>query len=204
MFRRSFFIGVLFAVAALMTSPRVGAAPDPGAFVGSLGGQGIQALGDNVSSQQRIARFRDLFQSDFDVNGIGRFAIGRYWRAYTPEQQQEFLTLFKEYTAVAYADRLKEYGGSQFRVTGVQNNSDDTVVTSEVIRPGGQPVQIDWHLIDNNGALKVADVYVDRISMKITQRDEFAKVIENNGGRPDALLAVLRQKLREGQQNPAR
>jgi len=204
MFRRLFSIGATLVVCALVSIPRGQAAPDPGAFVGELGNQGIQALSSGVPPQQRIARFRDLFQSDFDVTGIGRFAIGRYWQAYTPAQQQEFLGLFKEYTAVAYADRLKEYGGAQFSVTGVQNNGDETVVTSQVIRPNGQPAQIDWHLIDDNGTYKVTDVYVDRVSMKITQRDEFAKVIQNNGGRPDALLAVMRQKLREGQQTPVR
>jgi len=39
--------------------------------------------------------------------------------------------------------------------------------------------------------------------MKITQRDEFAKIIQNNGGNPSALLAVLRQELRgEGSSPP--
>ncbi len=31
--------------------------------------------------------------------------------------------------------------------------------------------------------------------MKVTQRDEFASVIQRNGGRVEALIAQLRQKL---------
>ncbi len=204
MFRWFHTIGATLGVCAVLMAPGSDAAPDPRAFVDDLGNHGIQALGSGVPQAQRIARFRELFQSDFDIPGIGRFAIGRYWRAFTPEQQQEFLSLFKEYTAVAYADRLKEYGGAQFHVTGVQNSGDEVIVSSEVVRDSDKPVQIDWHLIEDGGQLKVSDVYVDRISMKITQRDEFAKVIENNGGRADALLAVLRQKLREGQNTPAK
>jgi ABC-type transporter MlaC component len=34
--------------------------------------------------------------------------------------------------------------------------------------------------------------------MKVTQRDEFARWIQNNGGRFDALLAVLRQQIAQG------
>ena len=202
MLRRWFLRGAAAIVCVLTMVSRGDAAPDPRAFVNDLGNQGIQALGSAVPPAQRIARFRELFQSDFDIPGIGRFAIGRYWRTFTPEQQQEFLSLFREYTAVAYADRLKEYGGAQFHVTGAQNNGDEVIVSSEVVRDGGKPVQIDWHLIENGDQLKVSDVYVDQVSMKITQRDEFAKVIENNGGRSDALLAVLRQKLREAQNTP--
>ena len=96
--------------------------------------------------------------------------------------------------------KLGEYGGGQFNITGSQNAGDETIVDSEIARANGQPVQIDWHVIDEGGQNKITDVYVDRVSMKVTQRDEFAKIIENNGGQPSALLAVLRQELRSKQQ----
>lgn len=204
MFRRLSSIGAVAVVCAVLASPRGDAAPDPRAFVGDLGNQGIQALGPNVPLAQRIARFQELFQSDFDVTGIGRFVIGRYWQAFTPEQQQEFVKLFKDYTVVAYAERLGQYGGAQFQTTGTQSNGGETIVGSQVLRSNGQPVQIDWHLIQDGDRYKITDVYVDRVSMKVTQRDEFAQIIQNNGGRPDALLAVLRQQLREKQAGSVR
>jgi len=196
MSRRFLSLGV-FAIAfgLLAAAPRANAAMDPGAFVGNLGQEGIQSIGSNP--QQRIVRFNQLFQADFDVNGIGRFAIGRYWQAFTPEQQQEFLRLFQATTVEAYADKLGQYGGAQFRVLGTQPMGDEVVVSSEIVRSNGQPVRMDWHLVDEGGQYKVTDVYVDQVSMKVTQRDEFAKIIQNNGGQPSALLAVLRQQLHE-------
>lgn len=196
MFRRSIGLGVIaIAIGLVLAAPRSEAEIDPRAFIHTLGDAGIQTLSPNVPPQMRLARFRDLFQNDFDVVGIGRFAIGRYWQALSPDQQQEFLRLFREYTVKAYADKLGQYGGARFEVTGSQPADDGAIVTSEVIRPTGSPVEIDWHLIRQDGQYKVSDVYVDRVSMKITQRDEFAKIIQNNGGRPGALLAVLRQEL---------
>ena len=50
------------------------------------------------------------------------------------------------------------------------------------------PLQIDWHLIDVGGQYKVTDLYIDRVSMKVTQRDAFAAIIQNNGGRAATLL----------------
>jgi phospholipid transport system substrate-binding protein len=38
------------------------------------------------------------------------------------------------------------------------------------------------------------DVVVEGISMGITQRDEFASVIRNHGGKVEGLLAALRKK----------
>jgi phospholipid transport system substrate-binding protein len=197
--RRSLLFGVIAIAFGLVgAAPRSDAAMDPKAFIGNLGQEGIQQLGPNVPPAQRIARFRQLFQADFDVPSIGRFAIGRYWQAFSPEQQQEFLRLFAEYTVQAYADKLGPYGGSQFRVMGAAPAGEEVVVSSEVNRPSGPPVRIDWHVAPGGEGYKVTDVYVDNVSMRITQRDEFAKIIQNNGGQPSALLAVLRQQVREG------
>ncbi|HWB49636.1 MAG TPA: ABC transporter substrate-binding protein [Stellaceae bacterium] len=197
--RHFFSVGVIAVAFGLLAgAPHGNAAMDPKAFIGDLGQQGIQTLGPNVPPAQRVARFHQLFQADFDVQGIGRFAIGRYWQAFSPEQQQEFIRLFRDYTVQAYAEKLGQYGGAQFRVLSAAPAGDGMVVSSEVIRANGAPVRIDWHVAPAGDGYKVTDVYVDGVSMKVTQRDEFAKIIQNNGGQPSALLAVLRQQLREG------
>jgi ABC-type transporter MlaC component len=79
-------------------------------------------------------------------------------------------------------------------VTGSQTHGEQTVVTSEILRSGGSRVQIDWYLVNRRGDYKITDLSIGGISVKVTQRDEFARWIQNNGGRFDALLAVLRQQ----------
>ena len=198
MTRRFPILGAIAIVLGLVTAaPRGDAAVDPRAFVADLGNEGIQTLGPQVTTQERVSRLYKLFEGDFDVSGIGRFAIGRYWEAFSLEQQQEFQRLFQDYTVHAYADKLGKFGGAQFKVTGSEPSADGVVVHSEVIRADGHPVQIDWHLISASDGYKVSDVYVDQVSMKISQRDEFAKIIQNNSGQPAALLAVMRQQLRD-------
>ena len=36
---------------------------------------------------------------------------------------------------------------------------------------------------------------VDGASMKVSQRDQIAAIVQRNGGRPDALLSVMRQQV---------
>jgi phospholipid transport system substrate-binding protein len=187
-------VGVLLAGALLVSMPREADAQDARAFVGTLGEQAIQVLGPGVPEIQRQARFRELFRNDFDLPGIGQFVLGRYWRTATPQEQQEFLGLFQEYLVRAYSARLGAYGGEPFHVTGAHQNGEDTVVTSEIIRANGNRIAVDWYLI-GRGPYKITDVYVAGVSMKVTQRDEFASVIQRNGGRVEALITQLRQKL---------
>ncbi len=194
MMRRLAPLAAFVLIAAVFaTVPRNAGAQDARAFVANLGTQAIQVLGPSVPTPQRLARFRELFRDDFDVPGIGRFVLGRHWRDATPQQQQEFLRLFQEYIVQAYSARLSEYGGEPFRVLGSRPNGDETVVSSEIVRNNGNRIQVDWFLA-SQGQLKITDVYVGGVSMKVTQRDEFAAVIQQSGGL-DGLLARLRQKI---------
>jgi phospholipid transport system substrate-binding protein len=196
--RRLLSLGALVLIVMGAAVPRdaaaQAAAQNATAFVNNLGTQAIQVLGPNVSPAQRLVRFRELFRNDFDVAGIGQFVLGRYWRTATPPQQQEFLQLFQEYVVQAYTSRLGQYGGEPFRVLGARPSGDEVVVSSEVVRAGGSPVQIDWYLSNRGGQFKIADVYVGGVSMKVTQRDEFSAIIQHDGGHIDGLLAKLRQK----------
>jgi phospholipid transport system substrate-binding protein len=196
MIRRAVATGaVILVLAILAVAPRAQVTADPRAFVGTLGARALEVLGPGVPVAQRQARFRELLRNDFDIPGISQFVLGRYWRAATPPEQQEFLQLFPEYLVQAYSARLGEYGGAPFRVIGSRPAGDEVAVTSEIARPGGQPIQVDWFLVNRGGALKITDVYVGGVSMKVTQRDEFSSIIQRNGGQVQPLLAQLRQKI---------
>ena len=45
---------------------------------------------------------------------------------------------------------------------------------------------------------KIADVTVEGVSMALTERQEFAAVIQRGGGQVDALLKLLREKTGQG------
>jgi phospholipid transport system substrate-binding protein len=197
MMRRSLFLGAFAAAAVLLAQPTPSpAAGDAAGFVNQIESQGLQAL--NLPPAQRAARFRQLFQADFDTAEISQFVLGRYRASFTPQQQQEFVNLFQDFTARAYAEKLGTYAGAQFRVTGTRPGEGGTVVTSEVNRTNGPPVRVEWHLADRGGQFKVSDVVVDGVSMKVTERNEFAGIIQRNNNNPTAIIAVLRQQLQQG------
>jgi phospholipid transport system substrate-binding protein len=194
MIRRPAVFATLILAAALVAAPRPAGAQDAQAFISTLGTEAIQVLGPGVPEEQRLARFRELFHDDFDLPEIGRFVLGRYWREATPEEQQEFLGLFEEYIVRAYSARLGQYAGEPFKVLGARPDGEDTVVSSQIVQQNGQPIDIDWYLAQTPEGYKITDVYVGGVSMAVTERDEFASVIQRQGG-VAGLLAQLRQKL---------
>ena len=174
---------------------RPAAAADPAAVITSLGNEALAVLGKNVDPNLRVARFRQLFSKDFDVPGIARFVLGRYWRLATPAQQQQFVHLFADYIALVYSSQLAEYSGETLQVTGSRPAPDGQLVSSNIVRTDGRPpARVDWLLTPQSGTYKISDVIVEGISMAVTQRSEFASVIQRNGGQVQGLITVLRQK----------
>lgn len=193
MMRRSLFAAALALLAA--AAPPAMAAADPAGLIRELGNRALEVLGKNVGANERAARFRQLFREDFDVPAIARFVLGRYWRVATEPEQQEFVRLFEGYIALAYANRLAEYSGETLKVVGTRPDGDASLVASEIVRPNGAPpAKVDWRVVRADGAYKITDVVVEGVSMAVTQRSEFASVIQRNGGKIEGLLALLRQK----------
>jgi phospholipid transport system substrate-binding protein len=198
MMRRTVLAAFLMLTPAIATAAPAAAAADdhnPLAFIRDLGHRAIEVLSQKASRSVRQARFRELFQQSFDEPVIARFVLGRYWRIASPTEQQEFQKLFEDYVVIAYAARLSDYGGQVFKVTGDQPDGDGYTVASEIVQPNGEPpLLIDWRLVNDNGALKISDVVVEGVSMAVTQRSEFASVIERNGGSVGGLLRLMREK----------
>jgi phospholipid transport system substrate-binding protein len=195
MTRRWFALfALVLGAGTLALPPRAAAQADPVGFINQLGVQAIQVLGPSVSPAARVQRFRELFGADFDIPGISRFVLGRYGRSATPEQQQQFQGLLREYLAQAYAGRLAQYAGEKFQALNAQPQGDETVVLSEITRNDGNKIRVEWHLV-NSGGWKITDAYVAGVSMAVTERDEFASVIQQGGGQVQYLLDRLRQKL---------
>lgn len=189
------FLPVLALALAVQARP-VAAQQDAGAFVQDLAGRAIAVLkgGSGQSDRDREAAFAEIFRKGFDVEAIGRYVLGTYWRSATPEQRSEYLRLFESFVVKTYASRLNEYSGETLQVGRVTKQNDTQMVESQIVRPGRPPVRIVWQVENRPAGLKITDVLIENVSMTITQRSDFNSYISANGGRVDALIAELKRK----------
>jgi phospholipid transport system substrate-binding protein len=175
-------------------------ATDPGEFIDQLGQAAILHLTDkSIGSEERRRRFRDLMHKAFNVPGIGRFVLGRYWNQATEDERQEYMRLFEELVVRTYADRFSEYSGEKFTIGKVQRDAERqnyATVFTTIYRPNGQMVRVDWRVRqEQDQSWRVVDMVVEGVSMSVTQRSEFASVIESKGGTVKGLIETLRQKV---------
>ena len=193
MTRRLLLITLMLLSVAL--SPPSAMAADANVFMDQLWQRAVAVLSKKAPLTERLARFRQLFQTDFDGPGIARFVLGRYWRNASEQEQQEFLRLFEDYVIYVYSTRLSSFNGEKFKVRGSRADDNGTIVSTDILSPGADwPIKVDWRLITDNGAFKINDVIIEGISMMMTQRSEFASVIQRNGGQVAGLLDLMREK----------
>jgi len=196
--------GALLAVSFLSGLPlarplaNTRAARDAGSFVAQLAQDAIDKLGTpDLGQEQRIERVRALFAEGFDIPLIARFVLGRYWRQATEAERAEYLRLFDELVVQTYARRFNEFNTARLRVLSVSrpNEDNDVIVAVEGTVAGKPPVRLDVRVRQGSSAYKVIDVSIEGVSMAVTQRDEFSSVIQRGGGKVEALLASLREKV---------
>jgi phospholipid transport system substrate-binding protein len=196
MMRRSLLTSlfVLIATTPLAAPPPANPA-DAIAFMNRLWNSAVELLNNKTDPAIRQARFRQLFQEDFDGAGIARFVLGRYWRSASEQEQHEFVKLFEQYVVYVYTARLANFGGASLKVRGSRSDGDGVVVSTDVISAGStSPIRMDWRLVNDNGAYEISDVIVEGVSMTVTQRSEFASVAQRNGGQVRSLIALMREK----------
>jgi len=186
-------VAVFVVVAGMMATPGPAAAGEyPADFISALGNQGLAVIRSNAAIDQKAAYFHQMLRQDFDLARISRFGLGPYWRAASEREQQEFSRLLEDHLVRFYGRRFAEYGGESLRVTGSRADPDGVIVSSQIIRPQGLPIAVDWRLGLSDGRYKIADVIVDGVSMALTQRSDFAAMIQRNGGQVAGLLAAMR------------
>lgn len=164
-------------------------------FVNTMARRALDFLANSgMSHDQKQAAFRKLLEDNYDMETIGRFTLGRYWKTATEEQRAEYQKLFKKRVVDMYSKRFSEYKGQKFETSGARVEGEtDAIVTSKIVPLEGPQVMVEWRVRYKNGRYRVVDVIVEGVSMSVTQRSDFSSVIQQGGGDVQVLLDHLRQ-----------
>ena len=89
------------------------------AFVRKVANEGIEEIiNANVSQSVKQQRFEKLFNEALDLDFIGQFVLGRYWKTATPEQRKAFIKVYRELNIKTWSARFDEFKGKSFVFTG--------------------------------------------------------------------------------------
>ncbi len=166
-------------------------------FVENVTLDGIEnIINANVSQKEKDERFAKLFNSALDMNFIGQFVLGRYWRTATPAQREAFIKAYREMNVKTWSKRFDEFKGRDFKFLGTtpSNSANQVFVNSEVPMPEGQPAKVVWRVKQDGNNFKIVDIIIENVSLAITARNEYSAYIKKAPNGVDDLIKDLQQK----------
>jgi phospholipid transport system substrate-binding protein len=187
---RSTFRGARTLALAMIAS--VFALAASAAPVSAAGGDTVRSLYDNLlaamrngpalGASGRYARLAPVVRQSFDIPFMTRLAVGPEWASLNEAQRQQVTQAFERYVAATYAERFDSYSGERLQVTGERASPGGTIITSQIVKSNGEPVNINYLMRNNGGVWQIADVYLDgTISELATRRSEFAAILRTGG-----------------------
>lgn len=170
-------------------------------FIQATGDLLVEALNSTtLNAARRRERVANILRQAVDIEGTGRFILGRWWRVASPAEQQEYLRLFEETLIRNLAARLGEYQGVRFSLgRSQQRTEEDVLVTTVVERAGTPTINLDWRVGDVAGQPRVVDLVAEGTSLRLTQRSEYSAVVQRGGNQVSALITAMRGQLQQMQ-----
>jgi phospholipid transport system substrate-binding protein len=177
------WIGIAISVAWLLVAESAVASPAVGpseaveaavARVLSIAQDG-QAAGAPVAD--RSGEIRRIAGEMFDFDEISRRALSQHWQALPPEEQAEFVTLFRDLLERSYMAQIEACGGERITFVGESIEGNFATVRSKVVTRRGTEIPLDYRLHVRDGRWRIYDVVVGWMSFVSSYRAQFDRVI---------------------------
>jgi phospholipid transport system substrate-binding protein len=172
------------------------------AFIRKVGNEIAAIIAAPGPPEAHKFRLIGLIDRVVDVPGAARFCLGRYWRQASPQQQREYVDLFRAVLMRAVLGRInseQENNSDQQNATAIQVQVErpeprpDSIYVPTLIQRRGIPsVTVTWVVNTDASDPRIIDVMAAGVSLRITIRADYAAFLQRHAENIAALLQALR------------
>lgn len=142
---------------------------------------------------ERQDKLRTIVSKTFDFTAMAKSALGYHWKQISPDQQKEFTDTFVAFIEDSYLSKINEFSGQQVTfLTATGDGAQYSQVNTDIVKAGADPIHVNYRLLNNGGSWKIYDVAVDSISIIANYRNQFNRVMNNQGY--STLISDLKSK----------
>jgi phospholipid transport system substrate-binding protein len=148
---------------------------------------------ESLGFKGRYRALEPIVLATFDVPFMTRLSVGPSWAKLSPDEKQRAEQAFARYITTNYASQFDGFAGERFEILSEQRIPHATQVRTNIVKPDGEKVAINYALHDNDAVWQVRDVYLaGTISELATRRSDFISTLRSGG--IEALIARLNKK----------
>ncbi|MBN8615250.1 MAG: ABC transporter substrate-binding protein [Deltaproteobacteria bacterium] len=145
---------------------------------------------------QRSAEVTRILSDLLDYQELARRSLGTHWDQHTEAERREFVDLLRQLVERNYEQNLERVLEFEVSYTSETADTDGTVVRTEArsrTERRQPPVEITYTLHLQGNAWRVFDVVTDGVSLVRNYRNQFNRIITENGW--PALITRMRDRL---------
>ena len=140
---------------------------------------------------EKLAALSTLFSKFLDTDAMGREALGSHWSSFTPDQQKEFLGLFRQLLQRTYVQKLLLFENPDFVYVGEQRNGADAIVDTKIVTSQDQ-FDIRYQLRPDGGAWMATTITVEDVSLTANLGSQLNDMLSRMS--VDDVLSLMRRK----------
>ena len=122
---------IAFVVWLCLAAPVWGASPLE--YTRATLEQASAIVASDQTHNDKLAALSVLFGKFLDTDTMGRAALGKHWSNFTPQQQQEFLPLFRKLFQRTYVQELLLFDKPNFVYVGATRLDGEASVTTKIV-----------------------------------------------------------------------
>jgi phospholipid transport system substrate-binding protein len=151
------------------------------------------ALKGDKAKKAKKEKVRAISEKMFDFTELSKRTLGTNWKNLNPDQQKEFIELYRDILENAYMDRIMSYTDEKVVFSKEIMLSDDMAEVQSNIITKKAEIPIFYRVILKDGEWKVYDVIIEGVSLVKNYRTQFREILANKS--PEELLKILRKKV---------
>ena len=148
-------------------------------------------IGSGASETAMIRQFEQIFADYADVPIIARSALGNPWRSASDAQRRAYVGAFQSYMAKKYGRRFREFIGGRIEITDAKTVPNGIEVHANALLQGQAPYNVSFVISDGSGAPKFINMFIEGISMILSERTEIGAMLDRRRGDINGLIADL-------------
>ena len=163
----------------------------------------------DLPEDARQKKLRAIAESHFDFAEMARSAVGTHWRTFTDAQKTEFVPLFTTFIEDVYLSQIESYSVEKIkqqinstRIEFIKQTADGSdyaeVQSSVTLQDRPNPIAVNYQMRRDGNEWKIYDITIDAISVIANYRNQFNRVLNNDGY--DKLISLMNQKIQGMQQ----
>ena len=138
-------------------------------------------------------KIRAISEKMFDFTELSKRTLAQNWNKFNPDQQKEFIELYKSLLEDAYANKIMSYTDEKIVFSKeVALTEKTTEIQSTVLRKTAE-IPIYYRVLLKDGVWRVYDVVIEGVSLINNYRAQFREILSNKP--PESLLETLRKKV---------